>query len=135
MRKLITTEQDREEFIREVMKASLDKPYIAEFKVFRKVRSLAHNRLFWMWLRCVRNETGNDIDTLHDYFCEKYLPWNETECFGESLRKRTGTSDLDSKEFSDFLEKIRIEMMEMNIYLPMPEDKGWNEFYAKYGIE
>ena len=138
MRLLIRTEKEREEFIRRIREVRLDgsKPFVAEFKVFRKKRSLAQNRLFWMWMRCIRTETGNDIETLHDYFCEKYLPWSEYEVFGEPVRRVAGTKDMNTKEFTDFLENIRLEMLnEQGIYLPQPGEPEWDEFYARYSKE
>lgn len=132
---LIYDDKDRERFIKAVREVQLDKPYVAEFKPFRKRRTLPQNRLFWMWMRCIEDDTGNDVATLHDYFCNKYLGWWTQDCFGVDISKIKGTSDLDTKEFTVFLESIRMEMMnEQNIYLPQPGDNGWDEFYAKYGV-
>lgn len=136
VRKLLTTEADRREFIRLLQEHSLDRPLVAEFRIFRKNRSLRQNALFWMWMRCIADETGNDVDTLHNHFCTKYLGWYGCEVMGEYHRKVPGTKNLDTKEFDEFLENIRIDMMNnQNIILPDPEDQGWDEFYTKYGKE
>ena len=53
--------------------------------------------------------------------------------FGNGVRMVGGTSQLNTKEFDDFLENIRMEMInDQNITLPNPNDQGWDEFYAKY---
>lgn len=131
--KLIVTEDDRREFLRLLSSANLDRPLVAEFKVFRKNRSIKQNSLMWLWFRCIEDETGNDIVTLHNYFCEKYLGWSLKTVFGDYHRKIPGTSGLDTKEFDTFLEKIRMDMQDnQNIHLPLPDEQGWDEFYAKY---
>jgi hypothetical protein len=43
-----------------------------------------------------------------------------------------GSSKLDSKQFSKFLECIKLEMNEQDIYLPEPGQVGWDEFEIKY---
>lgn len=130
--KIVTTIEELREVVKSIEESGFDKPHLIEFKPFRKARSLPQNRLFWMWMRCIKDETGNDVDTLYEYFCEKYLPWSEKELFGNGVRMVGGTSQLNTKEFDEFLENIRMEMLHMNIILPNPNDQGWDEFYAKY---
>jgi len=135
VRKLITTEAERADFIRLISEVSLDRPYVAEFKQFRKGRSLAQNKLFWLWLRCIADETGNDVESLHDHFCEQYLGWRFEKVLGVHHRKVHGTSGLDTKQFDEFLEKIRMNMQEYNIHLPLPDEQGFDQFLTKYGVE
>lgn len=133
MKKILRTEEDKKEVIQFLNERKLDRPLIVEIKVFRKCRSLNQNSLFWLYMRCIADETGNDIETLHDHFCQKFLGWNIGEVFGEYHRKVEGTSRLNTKQFTDFLEEIRMDMMHnQNIYLPLPEERGWDEFYEKY---
>jgi hypothetical protein len=130
--KIVTTIEELKEVVKSIEESGFDKPHLIEFKPFRKSRSLKQNAVMWMWFRCIKDETGNDVDTLYEYFCEKYLPWSEKELFGNGVRMVGGTSQLNTKEFDDFLENIRMEMLHMNIILPNPNDQGWDEFYAKY---
>jgi hypothetical protein len=136
MRHLIHTDQDRAAFISNAMKITLDgkRCYVAEIKPFRAQRSVKSNRLYWMWLNCISKETGNDSDTLHQYFAEKYLAWEPKECLDGEVVKRRSTTSLDNKEFSEYLEQIRMQMInDYAIVLPEPGEQGWNEFYAQYG--
>lgn len=136
VRKLITTEADRADFIRTISEIVLDKTYVAEFKQFRKTRSLAQNRLFYLWLRCISYETGNDVDDLHDLFCEKFLGWSFEKILCVHMRKIKGTSGLNTKEFDEFLEKIRMYMLnEYEIHLPLPDEQGFDQFLTKYEVE
>lgn len=131
--KIVTTIEELKEVVKSIEESGFDKPHLIEFKPFRKARSLPQNKLFWLWMRCIKDETGNDVDTLYEYFCEKFLPWSEKELFGNGVRMVGGTSQLNTKEFDDFLENIRMDMLhEQNIILPNPDDQGWDEFYAKY---
>ncbi len=134
-KKIIRTPEERTELIKALNEDSLDKPLSVEVKLYRKPRSCSQNNLMWLWLRCIRDETGNDVDTLYYYFCEKYLPWNENKIFGEGVRMVGGTSQMNTKEFDDFLEKMRMEMLnEQNIHLPLPDEQGFNEFYERYHL-
>lgn len=130
--KIVTTIEELEEVVKQIKEVGFDQPHLIEFKPFRKTRSLPQNKLFWLWMRCIKDETGNDVDTLYEYFCEKYLPWSEKEVFGNGVRMVGGTSVLNTAEFTEFLENIRMEMLHLNITLPNPDDQGWDEFYAKY---
>ena len=130
--KIVTTIEELEEVVKQIKEVGFDQPHLIEFKPFRKCRSLHQNKLMWMWFRCIRDETGTDVDTLYEYFCEKYLPWSEKEVFGNGVRMVGGTSALNTAEFTEFLENIRIKMLHFNITLPNPDDQGWDEFYAKY---
>lgn len=134
-KKIVRTPEERTELIKALNEDSLDKPLLVEVKLYRKPRSTNQNNLLWCWLRFIKSETGNDVETLYYYFCEKYLPWNENHVFGDGVRMVGGTSQLNTKEFDDFLENIRMEMLnEQNIILPRPDDQGFNEFYERYHL-
>jgi hypothetical protein len=138
VKKILRTEEDRKALIQLLNDKKLDRPLVVEITVFRKCRSLSQNNLLHLWLRCIAEETQGsqskyEIDTLRNHFCEKYLGWSEETVLGEYHRKTRGTSKLNTKEFTDFLEEIRMDMMHnQNIYLPLPEERGWDEFYEKY---
>ena len=142
MRKLIVTEEDKLEFIRLLNESSLDRPLIAEFKVYRRQRTLRSNALLWLWLRCIADECGydkrdqDDLDSIKDYYCERFLGWGFKKVMGTFQKKVQGTSGLNTKEFSTFLEQIRVSaMQEHGIHLPLPEEQGYDEFYTRYGVE
>lgn len=88
-----------------------------------------------MWLHIISDDTGNTPDALYSYFCEKYLPWNLELVFGNEVRKTSGSSGMDTKEFSLFLDKIHLEMSELGIYLPFPQDVGFEEAYVRYSTK
>lgn len=132
MKTTIITEADRERFIQRVRAINLNRPFIGEIKARRKVRSIASNRLLWMWLQCIQDETGNDKDTLYKYFCQKFLPEIKRELFGDEVIVTSGSSKLDSKQFTTFLDSIKLFMNENGVQLPEPGDDSWDDFYAHY---
>jgi hypothetical protein len=135
IRKLICNKSELIQAIKEIEQVPLDKPHTLEFKQFRKTRSLKQNSLMWLWLRCIADELGDDAHSLHDEFCDMFLPWQEVQVLKSARRKTVGTKDLNSKEFDTFLEQIRMYVLNnFNITLPLPDDVGWDEFYAKFNI-
>jgi hypothetical protein len=135
MRQIIVTERDREAFIDRLRGFPLGKNrYVAEYKIHRIKRSLKANKLYWLWLRCIKDETGNDDEILHQYFRKRYLPYIVKQVFEEEVAVIPSTANLDSKQFSDYLEHIRVEMLEQGIFLPQPQEQGWDEFYVRYGL-
>jgi hypothetical protein len=81
---------------------------------------------------CIEGETGQDRDSLHEFFKRKFLEWQERTICGETMMVAPSTTTLDSHAFSQYMEKVRMFALELNIFLPYPEDKGYNEFYEQY---
>lgn len=123
---------------REKVKSYIDK--LPDGKVFevtitkqRDKRSLPQNRLYWLWLACIMNETGNDKIDLHKFFSEKFLPKNIHEVFGEQVERAISTTILDTLQFTNYLERVQqFANVELGIVLPNPEDLHWMEFYEQY---
>jgi hypothetical protein len=139
MRILVTTERDKEEFIRQVRETELgDKPFVASFELFRKKRSLAANSLYWKWLRCLaaESETGSTIEDFHAYFGEKCLPYTSTWVSGEESTRQLSSSELDTKQFSEYMDAVKfISLHSFNTVLPEPGDELWDRFILQYGGE
>ena len=110
-----------------------DKKYIVKIELKREIRSLPQNKLMWMWLTCIEQETGNDKNDLHDYFKSLWLPVKQVNVLGKTIEKTVSTSELDSKQFTDYLERIQqFANIELGIVLPQPEDLHFAEFYQEY---
>jgi len=101
----------------------------------KKRRSVDQNALYWLWLKCIADETGNEENWLHEYFKETYLFRGYFEMGGKMYTCNTSTTRLNTSGFTEYLEKIKIfASSELGIILPLPEDLHFNEFYEKYGI-
>jgi hypothetical protein len=129
----IRTEADRQQVLRYVEGVNLKKSLIVSITAQKKKRSLPQNRLLHLWLKVISVDTGNSTEALYTYFCERYLPWNKELVFGEETRKGSGSSQLDTKEFTHFLDSIKLEMSEQGIHLPEPGELGFDDMYNQYG--
>lgn len=99
----------------------------------RDKRSLDQNRLYWLWIACICQETGNDKDDVHEYFKGYFLGYSEKNLFGGTVRHTVSTTSLDTKQFTDYLEKIKIwASREFGIMLPEPNDAYFEAFYQEY---
>jgi hypothetical protein len=69
-------------------------------------RSVSQNRLYRVYLGLISDYTGDDENELHEMLKNKFL-------------KGKSTTQLDTKGFADYLEKIRRYSAEVNITLPL----------------
>lgn len=98
----------------------------------REPRSINQSRLMWMWFECIAEETGQDRQTVHDYYCTQYLVRN-TEFNGNPVRVVMGTSGLDKETMTWFLNKVQADAAsELGIVLPTPEDMRFGDFCEYY---
>jgi len=98
----------------------------------KEKRTINQNSLYWLWIACLSAETGNDSETLHEYFKSSYLPIKLDIIFDKEVTRLTSTTKLNTAEFKAYLDKIQLFAGEQGITLPNPEDKHWAEFYETY---
>lgn len=85
-------------------------------------RSLPQNRLLWLWLTLLEEETGNNKEMLKDFFASMFLR-SEVTAFGNTKTIVRGTSSLNVEEMTRFLEQIALWCVEnIGITLPSPEE-------------
>lgn len=133
MKKIIYNLQNLKEFFTEIKDTDISNGYLISFEKYNKIRSIQSNKLYWLWLNCIAEETGNDSDILHEYFKNKYLKKYYSECFESQLLITITTTKLDNKQFWEYLEKIKMfASTELNIILPEPKDKEFEEFLSYY---
>lgn len=94
-------------------------------------RSTSQNKLYWMWLNCIGDETGNSADDLHEVFKNNLLK-KEINIKGSKMQSAISTTKLNRAQFTRYLERIEQWGLKYNIYLPHPDDDGWKEFEKKY---
>jgi hypothetical protein len=100
-----------------------------------KKRTLDQNSTMWMWFECLSRETGTDRQIIHDYYCTKFLRSTKT-INGIERSIVSGTSKLNTAQFSDFMMKIQADAaQEFGCVLPNPDDlhfAGFADSYSKY---
>jgi hypothetical protein len=127
------TPEDRLKVITYINNLPDGKVFEVEITKKRETRSLPQNKLYWLWLTCIMNETGNDKIDLHKFFSEKYLPVNIHAVFGEQIERAISTTILDTLQFTHYLERVQqFANIELGIVLPNPEDLHFLEFYEQY---
>ena len=101
--------------------------------ITKEKRTLDQNRLYWLWLTCIAENTGNDKDNLHEFFILKYLQPELIQVFEKLIYKRLSTTLLDTRRFTEYLNKIQLfANTELSIELPNPEDLKFAEFKDYY---
>ena len=107
--------------------------YIFSVKKEVKKRTLDQNALMWLWFTCIERETGTDKNDIHDYYCMLFLR-RTAPINGEERVIISGTSKLNTAQFTDFLNKIQADAAsEFGIKLPTPDDLYFESFKAEYG--
>ena len=128
---IIHNESDKGRVISHIKALNVDKPWSVDIKLYRKNRSVAQNKLYWKWITCIGDEIGYERDELHAIMADKFLPDEIVEYGGKQIKKDKSTSRLNTKEFTEYLEKIdRFAATELGIVLPSPDDL----YYDALGI-
>ena len=133
MKATIRNEMDRERFIASVKAVKLKdgKVYSGEFKQRIKRRSVPQNSLYWVWLTAIVDQTdyGYTRDDWHEHYRGKFLP----KKFVHAVPVPSSTKVLDSKQFSEYLERIYDDaLVEHSCQLYWPGEEAFNEFYDHY---
>jgi hypothetical protein len=69
----------------------------------------------------IAQETGNDVNELHDYFLGEFFGWEEREVLGrKKLRPRERSSKQVKARFSEFLESVISKAATLGIVIPPP---------------
>lgn len=124
---------DREKVKQYIDKLPENKQFTVEIKQKRSIRSIQQNRLYWLWIACICDETGGDKDSVHDELGEMFLPKKQFKAITQIVEKPVSTTTLDTLEFTRYLGHVQIfASSELGIILPNPEDLYWEEFAAKY---
>ena len=99
----------------------LDGVWDIEITKHRKSRSVSQNRLMWMWLNIISQETGNDADDLHELLKIKFLGTEKKVFLGTDIERAKSTTKLNTIEFTNYLDKIETLANSIGITLPHPE--------------
>lgn len=132
MKFLIHNEHSRRVVFEYLEKLNLSKKYSVEITLKKETRTLSQNRLYWLYLACLEQETGNEKEALHDFFKRKWLRKNTTELQNEQIISVYSTKELNTVQFKAYIDKIVLFAAEEGIILPDPNDLSWSQFYETY---
>jgi hypothetical protein len=129
----IQYQADKAKVIAYIEKLTEGKKYSVSISQKREIRTLPQNKLYWLWIACICDETGNDKDTLHEFFKMKFLEGGFVELFNDSFWMNGSTKRLNTKQFTNYLDLIQgFASAELGIVLPNPEDLYFADFYERY---
>ena len=125
------------------------KPLVVRIDQKEDDRSTAQNRLYWMWLGQIEKVTGQCKNDLHIHFkrnkliriyyrddqqyaemCDaiKVLQKNEQaeyQAIADSVIRMTSTTNMTTKQMTEYLNYIHDFAVKQNIKLVIPDDLLW----------
>ncbi len=100
----------------------LEGVYSIEITKYKKDRTASQNKLMWLWLGIISNDTGESSDNLHNIFKMRFLGTEKIQSMGYSIEIPKSTTKLTTQEFTDYLDKIEGLALSIDIRLPHPTD-------------
>jgi len=123
MHYLLIDEQRRQNVIEHINKLGTGEKWEVVIQEYKKKRTLAQNRLYWMWLPYFSKHFGYTDDEMHDEL--KYAFIGEevyTNRKGVTRTRPQSTTKLKVKEMAEYLIKMEVLADNNDIKLPMPHD-------------
>lgn len=105
------------------LKTDEQHPLEIEIRQHRKKRSLSANALYWKWLGIVSEETGNDVDALHEWAKRNFSKPRPVTIMGDVCEIYT-TAKMTVGEMSEYMDRFNAWAASEGIILPQPEDRA-----------
>jgi len=83
-----------------------DGQYEVEIEKQKKTRTLMQNRYYWLYLKIIADETGDNEMDLHEFFKRKCLPPRFVKVLGREVKLPASTTRLSKSEFSFYISAI-----------------------------
>jgi hypothetical protein len=116
-------------------KIDISKEWNISITLLKSKRSIDQNKLYWLWLGAAEKETGNYSNDLHEFFKEKFLGFTIKKVFGVEVKTINSTTKLNTKEFTEYLDKIHLFISEeIGLSLPYPEDRFFDQFCNEFNL-
>lgn len=97
--------------------------YTLEFEKKKSQRTIQQNRYYWLYLKIIAEETGDDPMTLHEVFKRWFLPpqFVYINLLKREIKLPDSTTKLSKAEFSEYIMKIEAKT---GIFAPDIEKYG-----------
>ena len=122
MRFIIKNDMVKQNCIEAINKLAAEPVMCVEIKPYVKKRSIDQNSLYFMWVDIFADCFGYTKAEMHDVFRVKFLPIKKRMVKDVELTELTSTTELNTKEFSEYMKNIELVSVEMGITLVYPED-------------
>lgn len=96
-----------------------------EIKPHKRSRSVAQNRLYWMWVHVLSDYLGYDEQELHLLFRERFLGYEPVEIRGETVHTLKSTTELTVRQFTDYLNRVARLAYYLEVTLPYPDEAAY----------
>lgn len=88
----------------------------------KNTRSLSQNAYLWVYYQVIENETGTNVNDVHEWAKRMFLPPRFITVMNKEMKIPASTTNLSKHEFSEYLDKIAAAT---NIPIPDPELAGY----------
>lgn len=123
---IINSERRRQEAIEQLQRLRLEPGHIEEITIrpYEKLRSLRQNNLYHGWATDIGRQLGNPPKAQKLALQAHILGYESIQGFSGPVTNIRGTSDLNTKEFSEFLDGVFSTAAGLGINLWVPQDYG-----------
>ena len=119
---IIKDKQIRSRAVEAVSKITGTPLMCVEIKEYKDKRSMLQNNYYWSVLKELSEHTGYEDTDLHVLFKDKFLYKEPVQILGEYVKKEVTTTNLNKKQFSEYMEKITVFCaMQLDFAVPPPE--------------
>lgn len=116
-----------------ISKLNLEKRYEVNITLKREKRTIPQNRLYWLYVTCIADETGNSKEDIHTHLKQTFLKVEDVIIGNASIAKTISTTKLNTAMMANYINQIVVwASSECGIILPDPADYVWEQFYEKY---
>lgn len=116
----------------EVLKTRKPVKHVVEVKIAKEKRSNIQNSYYWVVVGIISEYIGYLPDEIHQLLKDKFLGRNQNviKKTGEVFYVLKSTTALDTSEFSNYIEQIRLwALQDLDCYCPTPDE------YREHQIE
>jgi hypothetical protein len=124
---IIKTELDKQAAIAHIRDMELAYPMRVEVKRYYKKRTLNQNDLYFSWIEILANEFGNTKEEMHDALKIKIMGAATANLAGEIIHLPPNSRHLETKAFSEYMDKVYALALEYGIILPQPNEKAYEK--------
>lgn len=110
------------------------KEYLVTITEYKLKRSIAQNKLMWLWIGVMCDYTGYEKHEFHAYVNEAFVVQEEKEIMGKLVNTSKTTSKLNTKEFSEMLRVFESHVIDSDVDVVLPHPSDLYD-YAVYGIK
>lgn len=104
---LINSAKARREAALYVMALTHEPLMVVKVKPYKETRSSEANRYYWgLLLKSISSHTGDDVDSLHEFFKAKFIGQKESMILGEKISFVPSTTKLTKEDFAKYVDQI-----------------------------